>query len=388
MEKFNVGIIGIGDISDVYINNLNNYDIVNVFACASRNLKKAKKKAEEYSIPKPYANSKELLADPEIDIILNLTPPAVHSELNIKALKAGKHVYTEKPLAAKFKDGKKIIELAKDKNLYVGSAPDTFLGGRLQTCRKIIDDGRIGDIIGASAFVVSHGHEWFHPNPEYFYKEGAGPILDIGPYYISALLSLLGSINKVSAMSTRAFETRTIESKLKKGQSFNVEVDTHITANLKFSNNAVGTLIASFDVWDSELPRIEIYGTKGTICINDIDPANGPNIFGGKVLLRTRKNYRWETLPREKLLSDWIEVPVKHRFNSISHQKNSRGIGLIDMAYAINEKRDARASGQMALHTLEVMEAILKSAREDCYYKVKSRFTRPEPLPEDFLKEN
>lgn len=386
MEKFNVGVLGIGDISDVYLSNLKKYDIVNVVACASRGIEKAKKKASQHNIPKAYASAAELIADPEIDIVLNLTTPAAHAELNIAALKAGKHVYTEKPLAATLEEGKIIMALAKEKGLYVGSAPDTFLGGRLQTCRKLIDDGVIGDVIGVSAFVVSHGHEWFHPNPDYFYKQGAGPIMDIGPYYISAILSLIGPIKTVSAMSKRSFDIRTIESEPRKGQTFEVEVDTHITANMEFANGAIGTIIASFDVWDSELPRIEIYGTKGTICIDDIDPVDGPNLFGGKVLLRTRENYRWTSLPRKKPYSDWIDVPVEHQFNSTSHAENSRGIGLVEMAYAIRGKRQERASGEMALHSLEVMEGILKSAKEKAYCDIKSTFTRPEPLPVDFPK--
>ena len=173
---------------------------------------------------------------------------------------------------------------------------------------------------------------------------------------------------------------------LEKGKHLEVEIDTNITANMEFANGAIGTLIASFDVWDSELPRMEIYGTKGTICIEDVDPYSGPNFFGGKVLLRTRENYRWTTFPRKEPLSKWIEVPIEHQFNSTSHAENSRGIGLVDMAYAIRNNREGRASGQMAFHSLEVMEAILKSAKEKCYYDIKSTFTRPEPLPVDFPK--
>ncbi len=203
MKKFNIGVLGIGDISDVYLNNLKKYDIVNVVACASRGIERAKKKALQHNIPKAYASSEELIADPEIDIILKSNNPGGACRINIAALKAGKHVYTEKPLAATLEEGKIIMALAKEKGLYVGSAPDAFLGGCLQTCRKLIDDGVIGDVIGVSAFVVSHGHEWFHPNPDYFYKKGAGPIIDIGPYYISAILSLIGPIKTVSAMSNK-----------------------------------------------------------------------------------------------------------------------------------------------------------------------------------------
>ncbi|MCM3791342.1 Gfo/Idh/MocA family oxidoreductase [Domibacillus indicus] len=384
MTKFNVGVLGIGDISDVYIQNLKKYEIVHVAACASRNLEKARKKADQHQIEKAYATAEELIEDPEIDIILNLTVPAVHAELTVKALEAGKHVYTEKPLAAALEDGKKILDLAKEKGLYVGCAPDTFLGGRLQTCRKLIDEGTIGDIVGASAFVAYHGTESFHPNPDFFYKPGGGPLLDIGPYYITALLSLIGPVRSCSAMAKRTFDKRIIESEPRQGDVIEVEVETHITGTLQFANNALATFIMSFDVWDSELPRLEIYGTKGTICINDIDPLDGPNLFGGPILLKTKEQYRWKAMPRQKPLSRWEEVPIIHPFNETSHQENSRGIGLIDMAYAIRDKRVERASGQMAFHSLEVMEGLLKSAKEGQFYHVKSNFNRPHPLPIHF----
>ncbi len=382
--KFNVGVLGIGDISDVYFQNLKKYDIVNVMGCASRSLEKAQKKANQHHIPKAYATAQELIADPEIDIVLNLTLPAVHGELNMQALQAGKHVYSEKPLAATFAQAEKIMQLAQEKGLYVGCAPDTFLGGRLQTIRKLLDDGVIGDVVAASAFVVSHGHEWFHPSPAFFYQKGAGPLLDIGPYYMTALLSLLGPVKKCCAMSKRTFAERTIESEPKKGEIIPVEVDTHITSNLEFANGAIATMITSFDIWESELPRLELYGTKGSICIADPDPVDGPNLFGGKVLLRTMDNYRWKGLPRQQPFSEWEEVPIVHPFNETSHQENSRGIGLVDMAYAIRDGRQERAKGQMALHSLEVMESILQSGAEERFYHMKTTFERPQPLPVDF----
>lgn len=308
----------------------------------------------------------------------------MHAELNLAALEAGKHLYTEKPLAASFTESRQIIDLAKQEGLYFGSAPDTFLGGRLQTCCKLIDEGAIGDIVGASAFVVSHGHEWFHPNPDFFYQAGASPLLDIGPYYVTALLSLLGPVRYCSAMASRAFDTRVIESKPRRGETIEVEVDTHITGNLEFVSGAIGTFITSFDVWDSELPRLEIYGTRGTLCLADIDPVDGPNLFGGKVWLRTRDNYRWKTMPRQHPLSNWEEVPCEHPFTSTSHAQNSRGIGLVEMAYAIRQGREERASGQMALHAMELMEGLLTSARERRFLELTTRFERPAPLPVDF----
>ena len=264
------------------------------------------------------------------------------------------------------------------------SAPDTFLGGRLQTCRRLIDDGSIGDVTAASAFVVSHGHEWFHPNPEFFYKPGAGPLLDIGPYYVTALVSLLGPAKRCAAMSKRTFDKRVIHSGPDKGKVIDVEVDTHVSGSIEFVNGAIATIIASFDAWDSELPRLEIYGTKGTICIRDIDPVDGPNLFGGSVLVRDIDNYRWKGLPRPQPYPEWRDIPVMHRFNDLSHRKNSRGIGLVDMAYAIIGKREARANGDMALHCLEVMEGILISSAERRFLDFKSRCECPAPLPLNF----
>jgi predicted dehydrogenase len=386
MKTFKVGIIGIGDISDVYITNLKKYDIVRIAACAGRNLAKAQQKAAQHQIPKAYANGFELIADPEIDIILNLTTPAAHFELNKAALLAGKHVYTEKPLAATFAEAKTLIDLAADKGLYLGSAPDTFLGSRLQTCRELIDKGTIGDIVGAGAFVVSHGHEWFHPNPDFFYQIGGGPLLDIGPYYMTALLSLLGPIKTCAGMARRTFDRRVIESEPRRGEEIPVEVDTHITGTFEFASGAIATIMASFDVWDSELPRLEIYGTKGTICLRDIDPVDGPNLFGGEVWLRTRENYRWVGLPRRQVLPGWTVVSSDRPFNETSHRENSRGIGLVDMAYAISNQRPERASGLMALHQIEAMEGLLLSAHKKRFYKMQTTFERPEPLPVDFTE--
>lgn len=386
MTVFNVGVIGIGDISDVYIRNLQKYDIVRVLGCAGRRSSAAQEKAAQHGLPHAYESVEALLNDPHIHIILNLTTPEAHGAINLAALQAGKHVYSEKPLAANAKEGAEIIRLARKHGLEVACAPDTVLGGRLQTCRHLIDEGTIGEVTGASAFVVSHGHEWFHPNPDFFYRTGAGPLLDIGPYYIAALVSLLGPVRSCSAMSRRGSSTRTIHSEPRRGAVIPVEVDTHISGNLAFVNGAVGTLLASFDVWDSELPRLEIYGTKGTICLRDIDPVDGPNLFGGEVWLRTEQEYRWTSLPRPTVLPDWVKVPVLHRFNETSHRENSRGIGLVDLAQAIRDGRPPRLSADMAFHCLDVMEGMLLSAKEHRFIDMLSTCERPAPMPMDFPK--
>ncbi len=385
---FQIGVVGLGDISAVYLDNLKKYDNVALLACASRGLDKAQTIADAHEIPCAYKDVDALIADPDIDIILNLTVPEVHGAINLAALRAGKHVYSEKPLAATLAEATEIMDEAERRGLYVGCAPDTFLGGRLQACRELIDNDSIGRVIGAGAYVVSHGHEWHHPNPDFFYQPGAGPLLDIGPYYMTALLALLGPVKRCSAMSSRAFDKRTIETLPRRGEEIPVDVDTHIMANMEFENGALVNLLASFDVWDSELPRIEIYGTKGTICIRDVDPISGPNLFGGEIWLRTKENYRWVTNPRPATLSDWTIVEHNHPFNETGHDINSRGIGLVDMALAIRDGRPARASGAMAYHSLEVMECILKSAKENRYYEPQSRFELPAPLPINFPQES
>lgn len=386
MKVLKIGVIGIGDISNAYLNNLKKFsDIVELYACACRSLEKAERKAKEHGFKKAYASGDELIADPDIDIVMNLTVPEWHYDYNLKAVKAGKHVYSEKPLAATFAQGKEIIDAAKEKGLYVGCAPDTFMGGRLQTFRRLIDEGVIGDIVGASAYTVSPGWECFHPNPDFFYQPGAGPLLDIGPYYVTALLSLLGPVDCVSAMGRQVRTVRTISSEPLKGQKIHVhpDVDTHIVANLQFKNGAIVNLGASFEVWDSELPRLEVYGTKGTIGIQESDPNAGPNLFGGDVYLRRQENARWLSMPRddEEISREWEVVEKQHQYNATSYVVNDRGIGVVDMAQSILSGKKNRASGDMALHALEVMEGILKSAREHTYVKMTTEFGIPEAMP-------
>ena len=378
MKKYNVGLLGCGDICDIYFKNCLSSEILNMAACASLHEEKAHRKAQEYNIPKACSID-DLINDPQIDIILNLTVPEVHGKFNLAALEAGKHVYSEKPLAAIPEDGQKIIALAKSKGLKVGCAPDTFLGGRLQTCRKAIDEGLIGEPTAAAAFVVSPGHEWHHPNPEFFYKPGGGPLLDIGPYYLTALVSLLGPVKSCCGFSKTTFPERTVLCGPKSGEPIKVEVPTHISGTMEFSTGVIGTITASFDIWDSQLPRIEIYGTAGTLCIPDVDPLEGPNLFGGAVLIKTKETSRWRGMPRKPELQDWDALPVIHKYN-----ENSRGLGLSDMAYAIRDERSHRANGEMAYHVLEIGYALLESAKNGQYYHLSSTCNRPDPLPVDF----
>lgn len=387
MKVFKIGVIGLGDISNVYLTNLRKYpDEVELYACACRTPEKAREKAEKYGFKKAYASGDELIADPEVDILLNLTTPAAHYKYNLAAIKAGKHVYSEKPLAGTYAEGKEIIDLAKEKGLYVGCAPDTFMGSRVQTFRRLIDEGVTGKIVGGIVNCVSRGWQWFHPNPDFFYQPGAGPVLDIGPYYWTALLSLLGPVESVTAMGSTPEKVRVIHSEPRKGEEIKVdpEVLTHVMAVLRFCSGAVVSANMSWNVWDSELPKMELYGTKATLCMEDKDPNDGPNLFGGVTLIRNEKNYRWKSMPRvaSEIETNWTAAEVKHDHDSVSQAENSRGIGLVDMALAIREKRINRASGDMALHMLEVAEAINTAAREQRFIKTESRFELPEAMPQ------
>lgn len=384
-RPFGVGVVGIGDISDVYIDNLRRYrELLDVVGCAGRDLATARQKADRHGLRRAYRDVAELFADPEVDIVLDLTVPAAHHPINRAALLSGKHVYSEKPLAATEAESEELLQLATERGLAIGCAPDTFLGARLQTVRRLIDDGRVGDVVGATAAVVSHGHEWHHPNPAFLYQPGAGPVMDIGPYYVTALLALLGAVDNLAAMAGRAHAQRRVEFGAQRGEAIPVAVDTHVIGLLRFRNGALATLIASFDVWDSRLPRLEFYGTRGTVLLPDPDPLDGPNLFGGPRLFRDGADSPWVGMPRRAPLPPWQEIPLDGPFVSTSHARNSRGIGLVDLALAVRDGREPRASGRMAHHAVGVMEGLLRSADEGRFVRVTTTFERPAPLPRDF----
>lgn len=358
MEKINVGIIGCGNISAIYLKNCAKFKHLQVRACADLDLDRARAKAEEYHIPKA-CSVEELLNDPDIQLVMNLTIPAVHGEVCLQVLEAGKHVYVEKPLSVSLEDAKKVLNLSREKGLLVGGAPDTFLGAGLQTCRKLIDNGAIGEPVAASAFMTSHGVESWHPNPDFFYQTGGGPLFDMGPYYLTALISLVGSVNRVTASAGISFPERKITSEPFNGQKIKVNTPTHIAGVLDFENGAIGSLITSFDVWGARLPFIEIYGETGTISVPD------PNTFGGPVALRKQNEKEWQQVP---LISGYKE--------------NSRGIGPADMAEAILEGRTPRANSEMTYHVLEIMHGLLQASEEGKHYHLESHVSRPDPLIE------
>ena len=357
MEPSKIGIVGCGNISGIYCEAGRVFDILDIVACADLIPERAQAKAAEYNIPKA-CSVEELLADPEIEIVVNLTIPKAHAEVGLAALQAGKSVHNEKPLAVTRQDGVRLLKLAGERGLRVGCAPDTFLGGGLQTCRKLIDDGWIGEPVAATAFMLCHGHESWHPDPDFYYQPGGGPMFDMGPYYLTAMVHLMGPVRRVAGSTRITFPERLITSQPKYGTRIKVNVPTHVAGVMDFANGAVGTIVTSFDVWAAQVPRIEIYGTEGSLSVPD------PNIFGGPVFVRRAG------------ASDWSEVPLTHAYT-----ENSRGIGVADMAYALRSGRPHRANGDMAYHVLDIMHAFHDASREGKHVELSSTCTRPAPLP-------
>jgi predicted dehydrogenase len=357
MKKVKVGIIGCGSISSIYFKNCKMFDNLDITACADLIIERAKEKAEEFNISKACSVD-ELLSDKGIQIVINLTIPKVHTEVNLKALDAGKHVYVEKPIGLSREGAEKVLGRAKKKELLVGCAPDTFMGAGIQTCRKFIDDGNIGKPIGATAFMMCHGHESWHPDPEFYYKRGGGPMFDMGPYYLTALVNLIGPVRSVMGMTGTSFPERTITSKKKYGNKIKVEVPTHVAGLMEFEKGTIGTVITSFDVWAHKMPYVEIYGTEGTLRVPD------PNDFGGIPLVKRSGD------------KDWSEIPLTHGFSD-----NSRGLGISDMARAIDTGNSFRPDGKLAFHVLDIMQSIHESADSGKQIKLKSTCRRPEPMP-------
>jgi predicted dehydrogenase len=357
VQKSKIGIVGCGNISGIYFKAGKTFEILDIVACADLDMGRAKAKAEEHGIARA-CTVEELLADPEIEIVVNLTIPKAHHEVCLAALKAGKNVHVEKPLSITREQGQELLETGRANGLRVGAAPDTFLGGGLQTCRKLIDDGWIGEPVAATAFMLCHGHESWHPDPEFYYKVGGGPMFDMGPYYLTALISLLGPIRRVTGSTRATFPERTITSQPKFGTKVTVDTPTHIAGVMDFASGAIGTLVTSFDVWSANVPLIEIYGTEGSLSVPD------PNGFGGPVRVRRMG------------AKEWSDVPLTHGFAD-----NSRGIGVADMAYAIRSGRAHRANGDLAYHVLEAMHGFHDASDQGKHYPMQSTCKRPAPLP-------
>jgi predicted dehydrogenase len=358
MDRTKVGIVGCGTISGIYLSNLTRkFENVEVAAVADMIPERAGAKAAEHGIARA-CSVEELLADPSIEIVLNLTVPLAHAEVTLEAIAAGKHVYTEKPLSVSLREGERILTLARKKGVRVGAAPDTFLGSGIQTCIRLIDEGAIGMPVAASAFMTCHGHEAWHPDPGFYYAQGGGPVFDMGPYYFTALIALLGPAQRVCGSVRRTFPRRFVGSGPNAGQSIAVEVPTHAAGTIDFAIGAVTTFVMSFDVWHAQLPRIEIYGSEGSLSVPD------PNTFGGPVRIRGADD------------AEWRDVPVPS-----THAENSRGLGLSEMVDALRDGRPHRASGALGLHVLEIMHAVHEASSAERYSTLKFPVGRPEPFP-------
>ncbi len=356
MNEVGVGVIGCGNISPAYLKAAKTFPILRIVALSDMNPAAAEARGAEFGLP--AASVEAVLEDPSVEIVLNLTVPRAHAEVGLKAIAAGKHVYSEKPLGVALAQGRRLIEAAEAKGLRVGCAPDTFLGGGQQTARQCVDEGLIGRPIGGTAVFMCPGHERWHPNPGFYYLAGGGPMLDMGPYYVTALVNLLGPVARVSGVATRTREERLITSKPLAGMRIPVEVATHVTGTLLFANGAAVAMTMSFDVARHSHVPIEIFGEKASLIVPD------PNVFGGKVEIASAAE-------------DWREVEAERPYAD----GNYRSLGLADMAHAIRGARPHRASGALALHVLEVMQAFQTASDTGAAVEISTRPGRPAPLP-------
>jgi predicted dehydrogenase len=353
-----VGLVGCGEISAVYLKQARSYDTFDIVACTDIDMERAKARAAEFDVP-IACTVDALLANPDVEVVLNLTVPQAHADVALAALRAGKHVYNEKPLATTRQDACCILEEACARGLRVGCAPDTFLGAGLQTCRKLLDDGWIGTPVAASAFMMTQGPESWRPDPAFYYQPGLGPLFDMGPYYLTALIALIGPVRRVTSSARITFLERKITSKPLFGTMIKVNTPTHIAGLLDFESGAVGTLVTSCDVWAAEVPRLEIYGTDGTLSVPN------PNMVGGPVRVRRAG------------ASSWTEMPLAYPLD----QTYARGAGLADMAAAIRSGRPHRAHGHLAFHVVDIIQAFLEASAEGRHIELTSGCPRPASLP-------
>jgi predicted dehydrogenase len=356
MERMGIGLIGAGNISSQYLKGAASFPILDVRAIADVNMAAAQRRGAEFGVPAKTVA--DLLADPSIAIIVNLTVPLAHVPVSLQAVAAGKHVHSEKPFGVSVAEARKLVDAAGAKGVRIGSAPDTFLGGAHQTCRKLIDEGAIGRPVGGTAFFMCPGHERWHPSPAFYYLTGGGPILDMAPYYVTDLVNLLGPVRRVIGVATRSRDERTITSEPLRGTKMKVEVATHVAGTMEFVNGAVVTLVMSFDVPRHRHSPIELYGTDGALIVPD------PNWFDGTIELATASD-------------DWKPVPIQHGHA----EHNLRIMGVADMAHAIRGGRPHRCNGDLAFHVLEVMEALQRSSDEKRVIEMTTRPERPAMMP-------
>ena len=375
-----VGVIGCGNIADLYFKNssdhFNNFEII---ACADIKEEASKLYADKYQIKQMSID--DLLSSGEIELVINLTIPNAHFEVSASILKAKKHSYSEKPLSIEFEDGQKLLNLAKEQKVYVGCAPDTFLGAGGQLARKLVDENKIGKISLGSIAMAVPGHEIWHPNPDFYYQYGGGPILDMGPYYFSSLVNLLGPAVSVESKIRNVYEERVIGSGDRQGEVIKVETPTSIISHIEFKSGALIDAFFSFDVWKHNKNHIELYGDLGSLNVPD------PNMFGGEILGCFNKGGDWKIFEtKEMILGKYNVLNFSGKSNEVPTNANYRGIGVSEMIDAIHNNRHHRCSGEFSLHVLDIMDSILKSGKENKKLKLRSECSQPKFFSEDDIK--
>jgi len=349
-----VGVVGCGVVSKGYLQNLLASPHVAVLACADEVMERAQQRAGEFGVPKA-CSTEQLLADPEVELVVNLTIPTAHAEVSLAALAAGKHVYSEKPLATTREAARAILDAAEKQGLTVGCAPHTFLGAGIQTCLRLIEGGDLGTALAAAAFMVSPGPESWHPNPAFFYEPGGGPLLDVGPYYVTTLICMFGSVRRVTGMARVLYPELTPSRGPRQGETFKVTTPTFIAGVLEFESGATANLVTSFGISGAGLPNMQVY------CANGILQAPDPNTYGGPVRVRAKDG-------------EWRDVPLVREPDA---SQGPNALGAIEAAMAIRGGTQPRASGQLAYHALDVMLSILESAAGDRHVSLSSTCARP-----------
>jgi predicted dehydrogenase len=360
-----VGILGCGHVSFQYFEGLRRFgDLVEIVACADADRNRALAQAETHSVAR-VLSPEELLSDPDVELVVNLTPPLAHYEISAAAIANDKHVYSEKPLACSLAEGAQLVAAAREAGVRLGCAPDTFLGGGLQTARKLVDEGWIGRPLSAVALVSEPGYEHFHPNVDFFYGPGGGPILDLGPYYVTALVNVFGPVRRVSGCARVTFPERTIRTGERAGQKIAVQVPTHVTGAIEFVSGAVATVLASWDIWSTTLPYLQVYGSAGSLSLPN------PDEFGGESLLRVAGELELTQPPPPPGTAPWTPIPLRYP------EAFGRGIGVADIARNLATGSPHRASGDLALHVLEVLLAFERSSVQGTHVEIEHQCERP-----------
>ncbi|MFI1032463.1 Gfo/Idh/MocA family protein [Streptomyces sp. NPDC020951] len=360
-QTHRIGILGTGNIFGRYVTGLARHPELRIVRVGDIDVARAEEAAAEHGIP-AWGDDAELYADDSVEILVNLTPPVHHARTVVAALDAGKHVYVEKPLGTTVEEGRTVLDAAARTGRLLGSAPDTFLGSASQTLRKAIDAGAIGTPIGASAFIGHSKAETWHPNPAFLFQEGGGPVMDMGPYYFAILVNALGPIRSVSAATRIGAPRRTVTAPDRTVDAVDVTVPTHAAAVLTFASGVIGTTQMSFDVWDTDLPAMEVYGTEGTLSLPN------PNHFDGDVRLRRHGDGDWTTLE-----------PAVELFGAVGTREQARrGLGVRDLATAV-EGGPHRADASFAFHVLEALCAVEDASRSQRTVLLDSSCKRPEP---------